>query len=133
MKLLVAYLTGLMALATLTPACSQEVRASSADERYTQLTRFIDTTAGRALSRDDTADYGAIAAMGWISGVYETMGVSASIDPRLGICTSTSIPLTTMARLYTNYMDQHPESHQYPAALVAVLSARAAYPCKPKP
>lgn len=103
---------------------------SSSDVRYRDLTRSIDILAGRQIDQDANRTMAAMAASGWLTGVYDTLMMNSNAGYQMAICPNVAISAETQANLFVHYMDSHPETHQMPDLAVAVISATNAFPCK---
>ena len=101
---------------------------SDSDVTYEALRDTIDI--GRGAEFDEERVLLSVRAIGWLGGVYDTLGMNAQAGSLMRICSHGSVSAETMARVYTSYMDAHPESHSMPNLSVAIVSAMQAYPCK---
>jgi len=101
-------------------------QGGSSDALYEKLAAAVPIEGSEGA--EDAAITG-LAAVSWLSGVYDMMQLNAKAGSTMRICPNASVQGKTMARVYMNYMDTHPETHQMPDLAVAVLSAMTAYPC----
>lgn len=109
------------------------VTAASTSDRYEALKRMVSVVEGKTgYSASELSD--SREAMGWIVGVYGVLTIQGMSDAShrapAAICSTESIPAITMARLFIKYVDDHPSSYSVAPEAPAIVSAKAAYPCK---